>query len=79
MQQINLHNGWYWACPECGTDNLEKGQEYQPTPEEQEQIDAHFGGVRGQVVVTPQTVLCSSCLGLFKAPSNGLSNNDSSS
>lgn len=74
MKQVQLTNAFWWTCPSCKSENLEKGQDVPiedvilstPDPEERKELEEMFkqGGLQGEFMMQPKTVLCPKCFEL---------------
>lgn len=66
METVELHQAFFWECPNCGVTNLSQGVILEINQEESEELIEDYGmepeiATTGNWVTLPEEVECSEC------------------
>lgn len=64
MSKVGLHPAWSWDCPDCGSENFERGLAPEMADEDAQEIREEMGiepGDEGCIMQMPTLVYCHAC------------------
>lgn len=79
MDEVELHPAYFWDCPECGTENFERGVLVEMDDEkltqfkEDNEIDPDEEGC---LILSPSLVQCCECGCAYRALHHGITPDD---